>query len=259
MNKTNAQRWIGIGALALILPVAAAAQQAFTRGPVNLRAGPSGDYPTVARLGPGQPLDVIGCTNGYGWCDVVLPDELRGWVAAQSLDYAYEDQRVPLATYGASIGVPIVGFAIGNYWADNYRDRSWYGDRRYWGNRQPPPVQGWRPERPPQPGWRPNPFPGGGGGGGYGPGFGPGYGAGYGPGYGPGRPGNPNFGGPGGGQPPGYRPPGGNFNPPQQGFRPQPMPQPGFRPLPGVGLQPSPPPAPSNVQPRSNGFQKDGP
>ncbi|CAN5675265.1 hypothetical protein BH11PSE13_BH11PSE13_22060 [soil metagenome] len=246
MNKTNAQRWIGIGALALILPVAAAAQQAFTRGPVDLLAGPSGDYPTVARLGPGQPLDVIGCTNGYGWCDVVLPDELRGWVAAQSLDYAYEDQRVPLATYGASIGIPIVGFAIGNYWANNYRDRSWYGDRRYWGNRQPPPVQGWRPERPPQPGWRPNPFPGGN----------PGNG------FAPGRPGNPNF---GGGQHSGNRPQGGNFNPPQQGFRPQPGQgqgggvQPGFRPPQGGGFPQQPIPG-NTVPPRNNPqFQKDGP
>ena len=216
MNKTHAQRWIGIGALALILPVAAAAQQAFTRGGVNLRAGPSGDYPVVASLGPGQPLDVIGCTSGYGWCDVVLPDELRGWVAAQSLDYAYDDQRVPLATYGAAIGIPIVGFAIGNYWANNYRDRPWYGDRRFWGGRPPPPAQGWRPGPPPRPGWQPNPYPGAG----FAPGGRPGYG---GPGYGGGRP--------------GYPPPQGN---PQQGFRPQQpgyQPQPGYRPQPG-GQQP---------------------
>ena len=60
MNYTFPMRWIGVAALAVALPIVAAAQQAFTRGTVNMRAGPSGDYPLVARLGPGQPLDVIG-------------------------------------------------------------------------------------------------------------------------------------------------------------------------------------------------------
>lgn len=209
MNKL-AWRWIGIGSIALTLPLAAAAQQAFTRGALNLRAGPAPDYPVVATLGGGQPVDVLGCTNGYSWCDVVLPDGLRGWVYAPSLDYAYEQQRVPLATYGAVIGVPIVAFTLGSYWSNHYRDRSWYGDRRWWGQRPPPPVQGWRPPPPPRAEWRPNPW----------------------------RPGGP--GGPG----PGFRPrpdprptPGPGFRPPRDdGFRPRP--DPGVRPVRPPGPRP---------------------
>ncbi|RSZ30902.1 MULTISPECIES: SH3 domain-containing protein [unclassified Variovorax] len=197
--------WLGIAALALALPIAAQAQQAFTRGAVNLRAGPSGDYPLVARLGPGQPLEVVGCTSGYGWCDVVLPDGGRGWIWARNLDYAYQEQRVPLVTYGALIGVPIIGFAIGSYWADYYRDRPWYGDRRWWGNRPPPPpMAGWRPTPPVRPGWQPHPWrPG--------PGF---------------RPTGPGFRPP---PPPGIRPP---VDP---GIRP-PRPRPEFRPGPPPGV-----------------------
>lgn len=206
----NTYRWIGVGALAVVLPLAAQAQQAFTRGAVNLRAGPSGDYPLVAQLAPGQPLEVVGCTNGYGWCDVLLPDGGRGWVWSRNLDYAYQEQRVPLATYGAVIGVPIVGFAIGSYWANYYRDRPWYGDRRWWGNRPPPPVAGWRPPPPVRPGWQPHPW----------------------------QPG------------PGFRPPGPGFRPPPApGFRPPPAPgfrpptDPGFRPpRPQPGFRPGPPP-----------------
>ena len=108
MSITFAQRWLGIGALALALPLAASAQQAFTRGSVNLRAGPSNDYPSIARLAPGQSVQVMGCTGGYGWCDVVLPDGLRGWAAATRLNYPYGGGYVPLSGYGASIGVPIV-------------------------------------------------------------------------------------------------------------------------------------------------------
>ncbi|WP_095951045.1 SH3 domain-containing protein, partial [Variovorax boronicumulans] len=231
MNATSFLRRAALGALVLLLPLAAAAQQAFTRGAVNLRAGPSGDYPLVARLGPGQPVDVVGCTSGYGWCDVVLPDGGRGWVWARNLDYAYQQQRVPLATYGAVIGVPIVSFVIGSYWADYYRDRPWYGDRRWWGHRPPPPpIAGWRPPPPVHPGWQPRPWPG--------PGVRPPHGPGVRPPHGPGV--RPPHG-------PGIRPP---VDP---GFRP-PRPQPGFRPGPPPGVSH---PHPGGGRPGGGGRRPD--
>lgn len=166
----------------LALPLATSAQQAYTRYGINLRAGPSNNYPVVARLGGGQPLDVVGCTRGYGWCDVALPDGLRGWLYAPGLDYVNDGNRVPLAGYGAAIGIPIVGFAVGSYWGNYYRDRPWYGERRWWGNAAPPPVYGWARPAYARPAWQPRPFVG------PGPGFvpGPGYRAGYAPGYAPG-------------------------------------------------------------------------
>jgi uncharacterized protein YraI len=174
-------RWIGIGALALALPIVASAQQAFARGTVYLRAGPAYNYPSVARLAPGKSLTVIGCTGGYGWCDVVLPGGLRGWAAATRLDYPYGGGSVPLASYAATIGVPIITFNLDSYWGSYYRDRPWYNQPRWWvGRPPPPPVPGWRPPPPPHAGWEPRPP---------GPGFvppvrpvGPGYGR---PGYNP--------------------------------------------------------------------------
>ncbi len=158
MNRI-AQRWLAVGAFALALPLAASAQQAFARNTVNLRAGPAGNYPLIATIGAGQPFEVLGCTSGYSWCDVVMPDGLRGWVYAQSVDYAYEQRRVPIATYGAAIGIPLVTFAIGSYWGNNYRDRPFYDDRRYWGNRTPPRREdGWQRPVPPRAEWRPNPY-----------------------------------------------------------------------------------------------------
>ena len=157
----SASRWLGAGVLALALPLVAAAQEAYTNQELDLHAGPSRDYPLVARLGPGQPLDVVGCTRDYDWCDVVLPDGLRGWARASRLVYPYRGSQVPLAAYGATIGVPIVGFAIGNYWGEHYRDRPWYGERRWWGGRPPPPPQpGWRPTPPPPLAWTAPPQPG---------------------------------------------------------------------------------------------------
>ena len=61
--KRHTLQWIGIGSLAIVLPVAASAQQAFARGPMDLRAGPSENYPLVANIAPGQPIQVMGCVE----------------------------------------------------------------------------------------------------------------------------------------------------------------------------------------------------
>jgi hypothetical protein len=50
-------------ALAVAIPLTATAQEARSTKWVNLRAGPARDYPLVARLGPGTPLAVQGCTG----------------------------------------------------------------------------------------------------------------------------------------------------------------------------------------------------
>ncbi|MFT4267622.1 MAG: SH3 domain-containing protein, partial [Xenophilus sp.] len=157
-KQTHSLRWLAAGALALALPLAASAQEAYTRSVLNLHAGPGPAYPVVARLAGGQPLNVLGCTGGYAWCDVVLPDGLRGWAVADRLDYAWGGQIVPLVGYGAAIGIPIIGFSLGSYWSDHYRDRPWFGEPRWWGHRPPPaPVPGWRPAPAPPIAWQPRP------------------------------------------------------------------------------------------------------
>ncbi|WP_367277836.1 SH3 domain-containing protein [Paraburkholderia sp.] len=127
----------------LAAPRAFAQVQAYTSEPVELFAGPSGDYPVVSELGPGVPVTVMGCVSDYSWCDVALPD-LRGWVYAAYLSYPYQGGYVPLEDYGPSIGLPVVTFALGAYWGSFYRDRPWYGDRDRWAHR-PQPGYGGRP------------------------------------------------------------------------------------------------------------------
>jgi uncharacterized protein YraI len=162
MEHNKIRGWMRTAAVsaALAVPLAAAAQQAFTTDMLNLRAGPGVEYPVVATLSEGQSLEVMGCQNGYDWCDVVLPDGLRGWVAASYLQFAYQGTPVPLASYAPAIGVPIVTFGLGAYWGSYYRDRPWYNEPRWWNGRPPPPPgPGWRPPPPPRPGWSPHPPP----------------------------------------------------------------------------------------------------
>ncbi|WP_175883235.1 SH3 domain-containing protein [Burkholderia sp. BCC0044] len=119
-------------------PGAADAQSsAYTNSPAELYAGPAPDYPVVAQIPPGTALDVFGCLSDYAWCDVALPG-VRGWIDAQLLDYPYQGSYVPLLEYGAIIGVPVTGFAIGAYWDRYYRHRPWYPDRDRWARRPEP-------------------------------------------------------------------------------------------------------------------------
>ncbi|MDR2154799.1 MAG: SH3 domain-containing protein [Burkholderiaceae bacterium] len=159
MSFETLTKWIARAALvaAVSMPLAAAAQQAVINDGGNLRAGPGREYPLVASLPPGTPATVIGCTDDYRWCDIVVPDNLRGWLYSGRLEYLYEDQRVSMLDAGAVIGVPIISFALDLYWSDHYRDRSWYAQPQWWGSRRPPPAAGWH--RPPisAPAWRPRP------------------------------------------------------------------------------------------------------
>ena len=95
-----------------------------------------------------MPVTVIGCVDGWRWCDVVAGPN-RGWVYAQFLSYPYQNQPVPIISGGAILGLPLVTFSIGPYWDNYYRGRPWYGNRSYWYNRPTPYY------RPPPPRYQP--------------------------------------------------------------------------------------------------------
>jgi uncharacterized protein YraI len=221
--------------LSMALAEGAAAANAYTQGIVHLRAGPSTDYPIVASIPPSSLLQVSGCLDDYTWCDIDWEGN-RGWVYGDYLYYDYQDRRVPVLQFGASLGIGIVSFSLGDYWGRYYTGRPWYGRRNYWMHRPPPPrrppprpmprppVVHPRPPRPNPPPPRPNPSrphprpqpptsgkppPNPGGGNRPGPGGRPGNGGP--PGNGSGRPGGggpPAGGQPGGGRPGGGKPPG---------------------------------------------------
>jgi len=161
MSPEQIKAWLRNAALtaAIALPLAATAQQAIVSAGAYLRAGPDPTYPMVAQLAPGTPATVMGCLGDYGWCDVVVPGGLRGWLFSGRLDYIYQGTSVPLISIGAAIGVPIIAFSLDAYWGNYYRDRPWYREPHWWNGRRPPPVSGWRRPPPPTPDWQPRPPP----------------------------------------------------------------------------------------------------
>jgi uncharacterized protein YraI len=117
----------------------ASAQNAYTSRPIDVHAGPDQDYPLVAQLGPGAPLDVHGCLSDWSWCDVSFEDDDRGWVYADGVSFVYEGDRVPLYAYAPRLGLPIITFSLGAYWGHYYRERPWYSQRDTWEHRRLPP------------------------------------------------------------------------------------------------------------------------
>ncbi len=151
--------WI-IG-LATMLPAAAMAAEAYTTTAVNLRAGPDIDYPLVRWVPEGTAVEVYGCLADYRWCDVEVYGD-RGWMSASYLVYPYQNSAVPIVTYGAVIGLPLIGFTFDSYWHDHYRGRPWYDNRQRWAYRHrpeyyPPYYESPRYSRPPPPQYRPPP------------------------------------------------------------------------------------------------------
>jgi len=145
-----------LGALLLAAAGIASAQNAYTSRPMNVRAGPNREYPLVAQVDAGAPLDVNGCLNDWSWCDVSF-DGNRGWMYAGGISFLYQGGRVPLYSYGPRLGLPIVTFSLGAYWGQYYRGRPWYAQRNVWANRRMPPRT--RPAG--RPGAGPAPMPNG--------------------------------------------------------------------------------------------------
>lgn len=122
--------------LSCFVATSAFAADGYVTGNVNLRAGPDVSYPSVDMLPAGTSVAIFGCVDGWSWCDVANGND-RGWVAGSFLQEEYQGRRVYIPEYGVRIGIPIVGFVFGTYWADHYHNRSWYGSRDHWSHIQP--------------------------------------------------------------------------------------------------------------------------
>jgi uncharacterized protein YraI len=132
MNRTL---YFAIG-LSLFAITPAFAADGYVTGNVNLRAGPDTSYPSVVMLPAGTEVAISGCVDGWSWCDVTAGND-RGWMAGSFLQEEYQGRRVLVPEYGVRIGIPVVSFVFGTYWDDNYRNRSWYGNRQHWSHVTP--------------------------------------------------------------------------------------------------------------------------
>jgi uncharacterized protein YraI len=116
-----------LAAALLPAPEAAAQSTGFTTADVNMRAGPSTEYPRIIVLPRGGEVEVFGCVRGYTWCDVGYY-QYRGWVSSRYISLFYDDYAyVP---YPPRVTLPIITFDFG-YWDTWYPQYPWYRDDRW--------------------------------------------------------------------------------------------------------------------------------
>ncbi|NDW02986.1 SH3 domain-containing protein [Jiella pacifica] len=145
MKKTLLAAAALASAVALPAGSAHASEKAIATTNVNLRAGPSTDYPVVDVLVAGEGLRVFGCLQTRSWCDVRFRGQ-RGWISANyiALTGGNYSGRHDFDPYSA----PVITFSVDNYWGDHYRSRNFYRDRdRFRGHRGPDWDRGDRRDR----------------------------------------------------------------------------------------------------------------
>jgi uncharacterized protein YraI len=98
---------------------------------VNLRAGPSTEYPAVDVVRSGEGVRVFGCLETRSWCDVGFRG-IRGWMSSSYIAVVDVGRRYSGPEVVSRIGAPIIGYSFGRYWDDNYRSRAFYRDRGNW-------------------------------------------------------------------------------------------------------------------------------
>ncbi|MFS8115762.1 SH3 domain-containing protein [Rhizobium jaguaris] len=114
------------------IPAIAEAAEGFATANVNMRSGPSTQYPAVTMIPVGTPLQINGCLNETPWCDVSFFGG-RGWVAGQYIQATYQSRRIYVGPqYYRPLGIPTVTFNLDDYWDRNYRGRDFYRDRDRW-------------------------------------------------------------------------------------------------------------------------------
>ena len=124
-------RYFILFAALFIFAPQAHAETVYAISKVNLRAGPDGGYPVVDILKRNEQVDLIGCIQGYQWCEVETKSGEHGWVYAHYLSTSYSDNRVTIVQTNGN-GIRIVTYYPNFYWNNYYRNKYFYPERYRW-------------------------------------------------------------------------------------------------------------------------------
>lgn len=110
---------------------------AYVTNNVHLRAGPDARYPSVAILRSGERVELLGCVNGWQWCEVETRDDERGWTAAYYLRTLRGNSSLTIIESNNYGGTRVIIYKPYDYWDAHYRNKYFYRDRDKWLGRRP--------------------------------------------------------------------------------------------------------------------------
>lgn len=138
---------VALLALGVFSASAAQAANAIVTTNLNVRTGPGTGYAILGSIPSRAPVNVQGCTSGYGWCQVNY-GRLSGWASSRYLAIREGSSGRYSNDFGntaALIGIPLIaGAAIGaalndrnDRWDNRrYERRNW--NRGHWDRRRNP-------------------------------------------------------------------------------------------------------------------------
>lgn len=143
---------VGLG---LFATTGAQAANAIVTTSLNLRTGPSARYSAITSIPALARVDVRGCTQGYGWCQVGYRG-IYGWASSRYLAMQVGSSNGGSGNFGSSaaaIGIPLIaGVLIGSALNNNNYNRDRYDHYDNWGRRHRPYYRpDYRPDY--RPGW----------------------------------------------------------------------------------------------------------
>lgn len=112
-------------ALAVFASPAMAASSGTVTTDLNLRAGPSTQYPVVTSIPSSSSVLVYGCNADVSWCDTAYGGH-RGWASAKYIQITGSGAPVVVTPAAvAAVGLPVVAYNRA-YWDTYYKAYPWY-------------------------------------------------------------------------------------------------------------------------------------
>lgn len=112
-------------ALSALTAPALAATTATVTTSLNLRAGPSTQYPVVTVVPQSKPVRLYGCNANTSWCDISFGSH-RGWASASYIRVYNSGTTVAVAPVVVrTVGLPVVTYSR-VYWDTYYAAYPWH-------------------------------------------------------------------------------------------------------------------------------------
>lgn len=116
----------------LIAAPAAQAAEAYATTALHLRAGPHSNLPVVVTLQRHERVELLGCVDGYQWCEVRTSNDEYGWASSYYLRTVSGNNSYAIINTDGYGSTRIIIYKPRDYWDTHYRNKSFYRDRDRW-------------------------------------------------------------------------------------------------------------------------------